>query len=333
LNDQCVAGECTGTSICDCQVDSDCKDDGNFCNGLAVCDKTEAAYKCKANAKAVVPCTQVGVPGCLLSQCEPKTGACVLTNKPNGTSCEDGIDCTVADTCQAGKCQLEPGSITCECLASADCAKSEDGNLCNGTLFCDLKTHTCKLNPQTVVKCPTDDTQCLRNFCDGATGKCGKYTPDKLKKKAGCGDEEDLAVLPLSPCPLELKNPTELAFDPTASAYLCNDGNSCTQNDECIAGACKPGPTNICDCKQDVDCLSQEDGNQCNGTLCGLGGVGRPTSKNLRQEDAEVQAQPGDGGRVSDWRRQRLRAYGVRRQERQMRHFAHRKAQEEKCVV
>jgi hypothetical protein len=43
------------------------------------------------------------------------------------------------------------GTNTCACTNDSDCAKSEDGNLCNGTLYCDKSVagaFECKVNPQ-----------------------------------------------------------------------------------------------------------------------------------------------------------------------------------------
>lgn len=42
--------------------------------------------------------------------------------------------CTSGDVCKAGACHS--GTNTCPCSSDADCAGKHDGNLCNGTLYC-----------------------------------------------------------------------------------------------------------------------------------------------------------------------------------------------------
>ena len=52
----------------------------------------------------------------------------------------------------------------------------------------------------------------------------------------------------------------------TPQESACEDGNTCTEDDTCVAGQCESG-TNVCGCQNIVDCLPLEDGNLCNGTL------------------------------------------------------------------
>ena len=51
-----------------------------------------------------------------------------------------------------------------------------------------------------------------------------------------------------------------------ANTASCDDGNSCTNGDVCSDGACLSG-ANTCACVTDGDCIAEEDGNLCNGTL------------------------------------------------------------------
>ena len=69
----------------------------------------------------------------------------------------------------AGACAIVQ-KAACECVKNADCAKFEDGDLCNGTLYCNKANGKCELNPATVVTCTgVYDTQCAKNVCDPAT--------------------------------------------------------------------------------------------------------------------------------------------------------------------
>ena len=258
VEDRCLAGVCQGgqDSICACQTNVDCGalEDGNLCNGTLYCDKAAFPHTCRVNPATVVSCATATEP-CLVNACAPTTGLCaptpaeqtevvcvggagcmpVVLAKPvagSPPSCDDGDPCTSGDQCAGGKCA---GPVdTCTCSKQLDCESQEDGDLCNGTLYCDLVSGTCKLNPATVISCPSaGDTACLKNACIAKTGTCA---------------------------PSAMKNGT-----------LCDDGDACTSYDICVVGSCKAG-TNVCTCKDDGDCASKDDGNKCNGTkFCNLG--------------------------------------------------------------
>ena len=257
----CQGGTCEASDAaytCVCGQDSDCADDGNLCNGKPFCDKTVG--RCKINPATVVTCASTGDSTCARNVCEPASGACKLLpiqlvqksdplcdpsvkqcayvprdplSLPKDASttifiaCDDGDSCTKDDGCSAGKCAS--GTNICPCNSNSDC--QDDGNLCNGTPFCDhtLSPAGCVLNPATVVSCPAaTDTFCRQNLCDPASGKC--------------------------------------AITNVNEGSLCSDGNPCTVSEVCSSGACK-AETNTCVCTSNADCASKEDGNLCNGTL------------------------------------------------------------------
>ena len=228
--DACAAGQCQGgNSTCECQADADCakQDDGDACNGKLFCDKSGSAPACKLNPASVVKCSNVGDTACSQNTCDKATGLCGAKALPDATLCDDANTCTAGDVCKAGACVA--GTNTCVCKDEADCKALDDGNLCNGTLFCNKASGKCEMNPTTVVNCPSvDDTACGKNLCDVKTGQCGVQA--------------------------------------SPEGTSCDDGNSCTQGDACQGGQCKPG-SDTCACKADVDCIAQDDGNLCNGTL------------------------------------------------------------------
>ncbi|MCB9875964.1 MAG: hypothetical protein H6835_00035, partial [Planctomycetes bacterium] len=229
LEEACDAqGSCSGgINICACQVSADCaaKEDGNLCNGTLFCEPKSKT--CQINPATVVTCNGKDDTTCAATTCDPKTGTCALQSKPEGTACDDGVLCTVGDACDA-KGQCQPGTQVC-CKSDADCGKFEDGDACNGTLFCNKASGSCELNPTTVVVCPSAyDTACRKNLCDKSKGTCGWVQSD----------------------------------DGTA----CDDGSACTPNEACKAGECVAGAS-LCECKDDADCEKFEDGNLCNGTL------------------------------------------------------------------
>ena len=230
----CHKGSCDGgANTCACEADKDCasKEDGSLCNGTLYCDKSNAPFRCKVNPTTIVTCKDGDDTPCLRNTCAAKTGVCSMAAINENGPCEaDGNPCTAGDSCAKGLCVASANS--CQCQANADCAKFEDGNLCNGTLYCDksAKTHVCRVNPKTVVTCPiVDDTTCAENRCDPKAGICKKT--------------------------------------PIQQGWPCDaDANLCTADDACDLGECVTG-TNLCACTKDADCGAKEDGDICNGTL------------------------------------------------------------------
>ena len=164
--------------------------------------------------------------------CDEADWTCKRAPKDEGTQCSDGDPCTKGDACDAaGECVA--GADECECRVTEDCAGQENGDLCDGTLKCDLSSlpYRCILDTTTVIACShADDTQCATTACVPATGKC--------------------ELLPVD--------------DGTA----CDDGDVCSDPDTCQAGECK-GTDLGCECEDDLDCLPYDDGNLCTGyTVC-----------------------------------------------------------------
>lgn len=233
--DSCKQGSCiAGPNVCDCQVTADCKakNDKDLCNGSLYCDKTQ--NKCKLNPATVIWCPYGADTPCLVNTCAPLTGKCAMQPVNAGGACDaDGNPCTPNDLCKDGSCVAD--APACSCKVDADCLAENDGNPCNGKLYCDKALGQCIVNPATVVKCATvEDTVCRRNLCNPATAKC------------------------------ELTNEYQ-------GRHCDQDGNACTLYDVCKDGNCTQS-SNLCDCYVDDHCGEVEDGDQCNGTLyCGKG--------------------------------------------------------------
>ncbi|MCB9740780.1 MAG: hypothetical protein H6747_16060 [Deltaproteobacteria bacterium] len=232
LGDVCKAGKCVaGPNVCSCEADADCaaKDDANVCNGTLYCNKSATPYRCEINPKTVVTCpTAVGA--CKAAVCDAGTGLCGVQNVADDTGCDaDGNPCTVGDVCTGGVCT--PGPAACGCITDADCAAKDDGNLCNGTSYCDKSAapFVCKEKPDSAVVCGTaNDTACSKNTCAKATGAC--------------------------------------SMQPVDENTPCDDGQNCTVSDRCKSGVCTGGPS-VCACENDAACAALDDGNPCNGTL------------------------------------------------------------------
>ena len=212
--DSCLQGKCAaGKGICGCKSNADCLDDGNLCNGVPYCDKANpASPKCQVNPATVVYCPNGFDTACLKNACEPSSGTCAptpielavqicqgsdscswLKNQggapvPKVIPCDDGDSCTAVDECKNGSCQAGLNNV-CGCQNDAACADQDDGNFCNGTLYCDKgeKPAKCKVNPATVVSCPTvDDSYCLVTECNPKVGKCQKVFAHQLQS---CNDQ------------------------------------------------------------------------------------------------------------------------------------------------
>jgi len=250
----CTADECDAAKGCTGTPQAGKCDDGDLCTKDDKCD----GGKCVGGGG--VNCDDKDV--CTKDSCDPKA-ACKhepLTN----TSCDDGNDCTVGDTCQKGKC--EPGNNQCACVTKVDCEKKEDGNLCNGTLFCDKSAQpwSCKVDPKTVKSCDTSkDTFCAETKCDPADGKCkvvkkSKGTPCNADKSVCTKDDfcdTDGVCKPGDKLACDDSNGcTDDSCDPVAgcksvfnTAPCDADGNACTENDKCTSGKCAAGPAKKCD--------------------------------------------------------------------------------------
>ncbi len=252
LGDACSGGTCTSAAdICQCAVDADCSDDGDACNGTNYCDMSKLPWRCAPNPATVVNCSDASDTACSKNNCDPKTGKCAMTPAKDGDDCDDGDPCTNGDGCKAGKCVAGTEDV-CKCSTTADCAKEEDGDACNGTLYCDKGTGECKLNKATLVTCPTAaETACLKNACFPATGLCQLTPTEQTEKKC------DKAG-----CHWQLKAPGT----PIGAPPACDDDNTCTKGEVCKAGACTAGSI-ICWCKTDGDCADQDDGDLCNGVM------------------------------------------------------------------
>jgi hypothetical protein len=194
--DACERAVCGGAGRCERALlaDGTTCDDGLACTTSSACQQGVCAGVTSVTCDDGDPCTS--------DACSEPTGTCphaALT----GPVCDDGVGCTDNDQCSAGECDGTPDP-SCMCDVDADCVTHEDGNLCNGTLFCDGEV--CAVDPGTVITCDTSsDPACQRTVCIPATGAC---------EIENHGDDES-----------------------------CDDGNGCTAGDTCLIGVCDPGPS------------------------------------------------------------------------------------------
>ncbi len=263
-------------------------DDGSACTENDEC----AAGLCVGQA---IDCDDGNV--CTDDWCDPGDG-CVHGN--SNEECDDGDPCTVGDQCKQGVCAGT--GVPCDCVTNSDCADLEDGNLCNGTLYCDTSKvpFQCRVVEESIVVCPDPeglDAACQKAVCEPGSGACKVVA---AKEGATCTDGDtctlgDLCVegacvgqLPLNcddgnPCTIDSCDPLS-GCKHAAQEGACDDGNACTVNDACAAGKCKGTATLDCDddnvCTKDTcdplsGCLHLantapcDDGDACTvGDLC-----------------------------------------------------------------
>jgi len=226
-NGTCVAGD---TDACQCSNDADCApfEDGNKCNGTLFCDKAVLPSKCKLLPGSVIKCSTLYDTPCRKAQCQTDSGICLLSELPDGTSCNDADPCTAADHCEAGECTFSQ-TVSCDdgnpctndscdpkkgCLWDAASLPCDDGNLCTVGDVC--QGGNCIGIP---VFCE-DANPCTAGVCDPLSGKC--------------------------------------SFVPVPST--CNDGNPCTTKDQCQQGVCTGQPVSCDDglpCTEDACNLTQ----------------------------------------------------------------------------
>ena len=290
-NNQCTDDSCDKAKGCVFAPNSQPCDDGNACTQNDLCVASQCAGK---SLNPQVDCDDGQV--CTTDACDPKVGC---THSANQAPCDDGNPCTQGDLCAAKSCTS--GSNVCGCQKDADCAAQEDGDLCNGTLFCDTAKlpYTCKVKASTVVVCDASkDTTCATNLCAAQTGKCSLVSA--LDGKACDADGSvctsgDACAAGLCKAGATVdcddKNlcTTDSCDAKTGCAHANNtlgcdaDGSVCTQNDACTAGVCKQGvyldceDNNVCtddSCDAKLGCVNANNTAACNdGSACTSGDV------------------------------------------------------------
>lgn len=164
-NDTCMFGLCVGETavVCDAldschqpgacdpqtglcsnpvKADGEACDDSNACTTGDTCQRGVCVAGGLETCEPTSPCRESGV-------CSPESG-CTEVDKPDGTVCDDGDRCTIADTCMEGGCRGT--DVVCESLN--ECLES----------VCDVATGEC------VEVAILDHTECSNGRCE--SGVC-----------------------------------------------------------------------------------------------------------------------------------------------------------------
>lgn len=196
---------------------------------------------------------------CTEDECNPDTGECGIPRSE--TSCDDGVYCNGADTCDAGECSVHEGNPCsgtcneggeyCECATKDDCPADEPGEWSECAWATECVKTAMKTRPVTKYTCngvgkcvgtaaveqeacnrDTEGVVCTdnKNLCDGAE-KC---------KNGNCVPEA------VDPCKGNAAEP--YCFnDATDTCRVCKATNisgstfmgTCSSGQKCCNGICK----------------------------------------------------------------------------------------------
>jgi hypothetical protein len=213
-------------------------------------------------------------------------GGCFFT--PNNEGCDDNNPCTTGDHCEATICS--GFDIECGCQSDADCAPLDNGDVCDGVLYCDTASlpYQCAVLPDSEIECPAEvgiDATCLAPACDGQSGECS-LVPDH--EQLACNDGDACTIGETcnggvcgSGASLNCNDGNlctdDLCDGESGCIYVnnvasCQDGSVCTVNDICAEGSCQPGQVLACDdlnpctddgCDQDTGCQFEAKDGEC----------------------------------------------------------------------
>lgn len=205
--------------------------------------------------------------------------------------CDDGDPCTLMDQCNDGTCVGEPkvcqqtdcsvsscnAQGTCEtesiesdfCLIDGTCVAQGEGDGENACRTCQPEISQTEFsNAPNGASC--EDGNVCTEFDECDNGQCATMNPptcadgiactiDSCNEATGCSHELDHAsCADENPCTLDLCDPEQGGcVHVNDDTLVCGDGDVCTPNDRCEAGACVHDDP--------VEC---EDGNPCTDEFC-----------------------------------------------------------------
>ncbi len=290
-------GECT-EGVCDDRFDiclpapintDEVCDDGLYCTEGETCNAGVCGRGNPRDCSALHSECSMGV-------CDDDLDTCVAQPLNEGLACDDGLFCTVGETCtdtvcgggEPRDCSIDGKpckTYTCnEDTDVCDMVPVDDGSPCDDDLYCN-GAETCLGG-----ECVPGDPPCTNyERCDEDTDTCGP----ECDTDADCDDglycngveacTDGVCVPGDYPCTGVLGcNEDDDSCGPCSSAYSCDDGRYCNGVEFCHDGVCMDdespcAPGEICNekkdtcgpCSSDTEC---DDGLFCNGAeMCAAG--------------------------------------------------------------
>ena len=231
-----------------CACDEACRDHGpgQCYENVGACLAEVCEYAEKPNGSS---CTEGIQPGqCYLAVGTCANGTCGYPPKDEGSSCSDGIDCTYSDACDgSGNCVgLEYSCTPTQCQATS---------VCDGTGGCATTNLPDGTDCDDENLCSEDDA-CASGLCIGDPKICDQ------PPVATCQDWQTSRVYNTQgTC-----DPGDGVCDYTANTILCSVGCGGGCND--ITGLCSGDPCCgvVCDDPPNEQCFESE--GVCNGGAC-----------------------------------------------------------------
>jgi hypothetical protein len=246
-------------------ITADCAafEDGDLCNGTLFC----RSGTCRVDPATIVECDPSADTDCRRNTCDPATAGCRMTNEADGIPCDDGLYCTVDETCRAGvctsggsPCPAEPCAGPCD-EAGERCPPAAPGTVCRPAGGpCDVQ-ETCN---GTSMACPADAFASSEVVCRPAAGEC-----DRAETCTGASPSCRVDTFRPDDTPCDDDNTCttrdrcwsgECTGTAVTDGTSCDDGTTCTEGDHCTGGACR-GTTvsEVCDDHIDNDCDTETD--------------------------------------------------------------------------
>ncbi|HEV8321270.1 MAG TPA: hypothetical protein VG389_06610 [Myxococcota bacterium] len=179
--DTCTAGACGGgprdcTSVADACNGSSCDEAAAACAPVPVVDGSPCSDglfctdpdTCTAGACGGPPNPCADTNACTADACDEGANACVHDPTPlSGAPCDDGLFCTVGETCDAAGA----------CGGAAPRVCPDDGLFCTGPESCDEAADACVSSP---VMCAGDGYTCTVETCVEALSGCDTTRTETL---------------------------------------------------------------------------------------------------------------------------------------------------------
>jgi hypothetical protein len=183
-------------------------------------------------------CSAIQTPQCQVAQCNQQSGMCEVVGDEDGVACDDGVFCTISDSCSAGNCVGGPPN---------DCGMQPAA--CN-EISCDESSQTCSDAPAsngTMCQDPNDlcvkGSSCSNGLCiGGAPEDCFFFPVPSDCHVATCNSTNGMCEAVVGNETLPCTDPNDLCtVDKTCTTGVCQGGNpkNCSQLTQgCVLGVC-----------------------------------------------------------------------------------------------